>query len=123
MLLSTLFARAGRQHPGCHAQIQLAVTWGKGLAKRMGTEHGMSAVGIAVPSPHPAGRMVPAQRCCRCLPCLPLPEAQTTPQLHLRGPQPHNHVLAGPRALRVGIRPEQPVRPADLPPPLCSWQE
>lgn len=118
-------ARTGRQQPWprCRAQIQLSITWGKGLGQRMGMERGVSAVRVALPSPHPAGGTVPAQRHCRRLPCLPLPEAQTTPQLHLRGPQPHNHVLADPRALHVGVRPEQPVCPADPPPPLCSWQE
>lgn len=102
---------------------KMTVTWGKGSGKGMGMEHGVSAVRVAVPCPHPAGRTVPAQHCCSCLPYLPLPEAQATPQLLLRVPQPHNRVLAGPQALCMGVMPEQPVCPADLPPPLCSRQE
>ena len=52
------------------SQIQLAVTCGKDLVKRMGMEHGVSAVHVAVPCPPPAARTFPA---CSCLKLRQLP--------------------------------------------------
>lgn len=51
---------------------KMTVTWGKGLGKGRGMEHGVSAVHVAVPSPHPAGRTVPAQHHYSCMPYLKL---------------------------------------------------
>lgn len=124
-LLSTLFALVGRQQPWPTLPCPKSSSPSPG--ERHGQEDGDGAWGVSSlcgcpqspPSRQDGASPAPLQTLALPAP----PEARTTPQLHLRGPQPYDHMLAGPRALHVGVTPGQLAWPADVPSPLCSRQE